>query len=314
MEKAFKINNKTLMQKLIISVKKYWFLYLIMLFALTVLFIYAYVPMFFQLMLSFTDYRILDGIFGSRWVWFDNFKAVFAMPRIGQVIKNTLYLSALRFIFGFFPPLILAVFLFDIHNKYFKRVSQTIVYIPYFFSWVIIYSISWGLFSYDGIFSSLITVFGGERENLLANVNLIRTLLISTSVWKNMGWGTIIYLAAMTAIPSELFDAARVDGCGPVRRIFVVTLPSIMNIVAFLGILAVGNILRNIDSEQILQFYTPGTYIKIDVIDTWVYRVGYREINYSIGAALAFLQSTISLVLILLANHFSGKYAKVSIW
>lgn len=294
--------------------KKYWFLYALLFPAVVILFIYAYIPMILQVVMSFTEYTFDGGIFGSTWVGMKNFVDLFNYDGIGRIIKNTIEISFLRFIFGFFPPLILSIFLFDLHSRIFRKISQTIVYIPYFFSWVIIYSISWGLFSYEGIVNSVITLFGGSAKNLLEDADLIRPILIGTSVWKNMGWGTIIYLAAMTSIDTQLYDAAKIDGCGPVRRIFAVTIPGITHIISFLLIMAIGNLLRNVDSEQILLFYSPLTYEKADVIDTWIYRIGYGGMEFSLGATLSFLQSTISMGMILLANYICSKTAKVSLW
>lgn len=179
--------------------------------------------MILQAVLAFTDYKFADGIFGSEFVGFGNFVRLFTqLPEFGRLVDNTVVISLLSFVCGFFPSLILAIMLFDLSSDRLRKVSQTIVYIPYFFSWVIIYGLSYGLLSNTGILNSVIVALGGESVAFLMEPKYIRTILMVTSIWKGVGWGTIIYLAAMQGIDTNLYDVAKLDGCGPIRRTFVV--------------------------------------------------------------------------------------------
>lgn len=310
------IRKRTLGEKIRLSFKRYWLIYLLILPGVISLLVFAYGPMLLQFIMAFTDYRLIDGIFGSKWVWFDNFKELFVgLPEFNRLITNTLILSLYYFLAGFFPSLVLAVMFFDLSSGLLRKISQTIVYIPYFFSWVIVYTICYGLLSNTGLLNSIILHFGGTRVNFLMNANYIRTILVVTNIWKTVGWGTIIYLAAMLSIDVTLFDVAKLDGCGPIRRTFVITLPGIRNITVFLLVLALGGILNGGNTEQILLFYSPATWSTSDTIGTWMYREGLRNADqFSLAASLSFLQSTIGMILVLIANKISTKYAKISIW
>ena len=312
----YALSEPPLKKRVTVSFQKYWRIYLLILPGVVSLIVFAYGPMLLQFIMSFTDYRLIDGIFGSDWVWFANFKSLFTeLPEIGRLITNTLVISFYYFIAGFFPSLVLAVMLFDLSSSKLRKVSQTIVYIPYFFSWVIVYGICYGLLSNTGILNSIITGLGGKRVDFLLNANYIRTILVVTYIWKQVGWGTIIYLAAMLSIDVTLYDVAKLDGCGPIRRTFVITLPGIKNITVFLLVLALGGILNGGNTEQILLFYSPATWSKADTIGTWMYREGLRNPDqFSVAAALSFLQATIGMILVLISNKLSTKYAKISIW
>lgn len=312
----YALSEPPLKKRVTVSFQKYWLIYLLILPGVVSLIVFAYGPMLLQFIMSFTDYRLIDGIFGSDWVWFANFKSLFTeLPEIGRLITNTLVISFYYFIAGFFPSLVLAVMLFDLSSSKLRKVSQTIVYIPYFFSWVIVYGICYGLLSNTGILNSIITGLGGKRVDFLLNANYIRTILVVTYIWKQVGWGTIIYLAAMLSIDVTLYDVAKLDGCGPIRRTFVITLPGIKNITVFLLVLALGGILNGGNTEQILLFYSPATWSKADTTGTWMYREGLRNPDqFSVAAALSFLQATIGMILVLISNKLSTKYAKISIW
>ena len=277
--------------------------------------IYAYGPMVMQIILAFTDYRSIDGIFGSKFVGFDNFRILFKeMPGIDRIMINTLVMSFWSFLCGFFPSLILAILLFDLRSDKFRKFSQTIVYIPHFFSWVVVYGIVYGLLSNTGIVNSMIMNTGGERIEFLMEPDMIRSILIISSTWKKVGWGTIVYLAAMQGIDINLYDAAKLDGCGPVRRIFAVTLPGIRHITYFLLIMALGGILGGGDTDQILLFINPSNAPKADTIGTWAYDMFYEEFQFSLPATFTFVQSTVGMILVLIANRIAIKTVGVGIW
>ncbi len=298
------------------SLKKYWFLYALLLPGVIIVLIYNYLPLLLQLIMSMEEYQLREGVFGSKFVWFQNYKELFTIvPNFGTLIKNTLWISFLRLVFGFFPPLLLSIILFDLRSNRYRKVSQLLIYIPYFFSWVIVYAVAYSMFSYDGLISSLVASFTGEKKNYLMEQGAFLPILIGSSVWKEIGWGTIIYSAALLSIDPELYDAAKIDGCSPFKRIIHVSLPGISYIIIFQLMMGIGNILRNVNSEQILLFYSPATYSVADVIDTWMYRVGLKDFSlYDTGAAISFLQSTFGFVLILAVNKITKKTFGGGLW
>ena len=297
------------------SFQRYWFLYILIAPGVVSLAIFAYVPMLFQIIMAFTNYTFADGIFGSSFAGIENFRYVFtSMHNFGRILGNTLFFSLFDFIFGFFPPLILAVMLFDLFSPIFRKVAQTVLYIPYFFSWVIVYSISYGILSNTGMLNSLITALGGTARDFLTNPRAIRTILYVTSTWKGVGWGTIIYLAAMQSIDVTLYEAAKIDGCGPWRRSFCITLPGIKGIIMYLMIFTFGGIFNGGNTEQILLFYNPAVASKTQTIGIWLYEVLGDLDSYSYGASLSFVQSTMGMILVITANMYMSKKQGVSIW
>ena len=180
------------------------------------------------------------------------------------------------------------------------------VYIPHFFSWVIIYGIVFAFFSGNGLVNGAIDFFGGEKTDFLTSSKAFLPLLIGSQIWKEAGWSTILYFAALTSVNTELYEAAKIDGAGPIQRIKAVTLPAMMPVITFSLIMALGNILNN-DFEQILLFYNSAVYDVADTIDTWVYRVGLGKMQYGIGSAVSMMKAVVSLVLIVSANTFSKR-------
>lgn len=297
-----------------VRLKQYRGLYLFILIPLLYFIIYHYIPIILQILLSFKDYSIQKGLFGSDFVGLQNFRDIFSAPQFTRLIRNTIVISVLRLLFGFLPPIILAVMLYDMRSNRFRKVSQTILYIPHFFSWVVIYAITYALCSSNGYLNNIFEALGAKRIDFLMDSKWFYVLLIGTGIWKDVGWGTIIYMAALSNIDPELFDAARVDGAGPLQRVWYITIPSILPIVVFLLTISIGQILNNTGMEQILLFYSPATYSVADVIDTWVYRVGFGEMRYSMAAALSLFKSGIGLVLILVCNKIAIKISGRGIW
>lgn len=296
------------------TIRRYWTLYLLVLPCVLFLLIFRYYPMILQAVLSFKDYKLLKGVWGSKWVGIDNFKLIFSSPEMLRVMWNTVYLSILRLVMGFLPPIILAIILFDITSTKLKRICQTIVYIPHFFSWIVIYAVVYALFSNTGMIDNIINSLGSTGPDFLLNNNTYLPLLIGSAMWKELGWSTIIYLAALTSINTELFEVSKIDGAGPLKRIWYVTLPGIKSITIFLLILSLGNILRGAGTEQILLFYSPPVMNISDVIDTWVYRQGLSKLQYSLGSAIQFFQSVFGFILVLVCNKLSIKYTNIGIW
>ncbi|WP_261800226.1 sugar ABC transporter permease [Paenibacillus sp. PAMC21692] len=295
------------------QMKRFWFIYLLITPVLVYYGIFRYYPMLVQVTLAFKDFTLLGGIWHSEWIGFDNFTHIFSKNEFYQVLRNTIAISLLRLAFGFLPPIILAILLYDLHSSLLRRISQTLLYIPHFFSWVIMYGLVYALFSNTGLVNHLLEEIGGKAQNFLLDADWFRPLLIGSAIWKEIGWGTIIYLAGMSMIDPSLYDAAKIDGAGPLKRIWHVTLPGLQSVMIFLFTLSLGGIL-NAGAEQILLFYNPATYSVGDVIDTYVYRQGLGSMQYSMTTAVSLFQSVIGLILVLSSNSISKKLTGTGIW
>lgn len=305
----FKKRRKTF-QKM----SEYSLIYLLLIPALIILFVYCYYPMLTQIVLSFKKYTIKGGIWGSQWYGFSNFMQLFASRDFSRIITNTLRISILQLVMGFFPPILLAIALFDMTSTRYRRIAQSILYIPHFFSWVILYNLVNVLFSNTGYINSILQALGGETKNFLMEKSFFLPVLIGSNTWKELGWGTIIYLAALTSIDTELFDVAQIDGAGPLQRVWYITLPGITPVIVFVLTMSLGKLLSAANTEQILLFYGPQNYSVSDVIGTWVYRQGLGKVQYSLGAAVSLFQSAIGLMLVLVCNKVATKTAGVGIW
>lgn len=306
---------KTPLEKFKWSIKNYWFIYLCILPGIISMAVYSYGPMFLQIWLSFIDYNFAGGLWHSEFVGFGMFRYIFTeMPDFLNILRNTLWFNVLDTVLGFFPPIILAVVLFHLNSDFFRKFSQTILYLPHFFSWVIVYSIAYALLSETGAITSILKeVFGYEAE-FLTNPNAIVPILYIFSTWKTIGWGSIIYLAAMQNIDTTLYEAAEMDGCGPWRRIFVVTLPGIRGVLLYQMIFIIGGIFTGGNTEEILLFYSDATRSRIETINTWLYNYGLGYFEYSPAAALSLVQSVLGMILVLFANRWMKNKYGVSIW
>lgn len=287
-------------------VRKYRICYVLLAVTAAYYLIFQYLPIYWGFQISFKDMKIGSTIDSAPWVGLKNYRYIFENRELTRLIINTLRISAARLIFTFFPPIILAVAVFDLTSSRFRKLSQTIIYLPHFFSWVIIYGIAFAMFSGGGLINSLVSGLTGQTVDFLTSSKAFVPMIVGTQIWKEAGWGTILYFAALTGVDPQLYEAARIDGAGPIARIRAVTLPSMLPIISFSLIMAVGNILNN-DFEQILLFYNAAVYDVGDIIDTWVYRVGLGQMQYGVGSAVSMLKAVVSLVLILTANKVSKK-------
>lgn len=295
------------------SIKKYKSLYIIMFIIMSYYFVFHYIPIFMGVAISFKELKVGSTIIGAPWVGVENFRYIFSDPDILNVIMNTLEISVMRLLWGFWPPIILAIAIFDIINVKYKKICQTIVYVPHFFSWVIVYGIVFAFFSSNGMVNIILKSLGADYIPFLTSKEWFRPLLVGSQVWKSMGWGTILYFAALTNVDPQLYEAAKVDGAGPLKRIQIITIPAIMPIIVFNLILSLGSILNN-DFEQILMFYNAAVYDVADIIESWVYRVGIGKMQYSIGSAVSILKAGISLLLIVTCNYTARKVSGRSLW
>lgn len=275
--------------------------------------VFKYYPMILQFVLAFKDYKLRAGIWGSPWVGFKHYQEVFSNPEIIRVIFNSIKISLMRIVIGFPFPVIMAILLFDLRSTWLRRTCQTVLYIPHFFSWVIVYGIAFVMFSNQGFVNQLIRMLGGESVNFMASTEWFYPMVIGMGIWKELGWNTIIYMAGLSSIDLSLFEAARIDGAGPLQRIWYITLPSLKSVMVFLFTLSLGGIL-NAGGEQLLLFYSPATLSVGDIIDTWVYRNGLGKFMYSLSSAVTLFQSLTGLILVLTFNKLATKFAGTSIW
>ena len=313
-ERSIAVSDKRRRKTLMNRLRRYAILYLLIVIPIAYLFVLRIYPILLQVVLSFKDYTLKQGIWGSRWVGVDNFTELFGSNSFQRILVNTLRISVLRLACGFFPPIILSIMLFDMTSKRFRSFSQSILYIPHFFSWVIVYAIVQVLFQNTGYINAIRVFFGGEPTDFLMDVDYFLPILIGSGIWKGLGWSTIIYLAALTGINIELFEVAKIDGAGPLQRVWYITIPGILPVIAFVLTMSLGSILSAAGSEQIILFYGPANYSVSDVIGTWVYRQGLGKLKYSLGSAVAMFESTVGLILVLLCNWIASRYAGVGIW
>lgn len=275
--------------------------------------VFHYVPMF-GIILAFKDYSIPKGIFGSDWVgfrWFDQFFHSFYFWRL---IRNTLLINFYGLIFGFPVPILFALFLNEMKIIPLKRVVQTVSYLPYFISLVIVVGLLVNFLSPNsGLVNVVIKNLGGEPVNFMGSQKWFRPLYIGSNIWQQFGFGSIIYLAAIAGINAELYDAAEVDGCSRVQKIRFITLPGIAPTIIILLILRLGTLL-SVGFAKILLMYQPSTYEVADVISTYVYRRGIISGEYSFAAAVGLFGNVINLVFLISFNWLARKYSETSLW
>lgn len=296
------------------DIKKHRLLYAMFSPVLVYFILLRYWPIVLSWIVAFKDLKIGAGVFGSKWVGLQNFQVIFSDPDLLKVIQNTFEISLLRLLFGFIPPIILAIFFHDLIGEKYKKLCQTLVYIPHFFSWVIIYGIVFAFFSAGpGFVNNVLSTLGYEKIDFLVSTSWFRPILIGSGVWKELGWGTIIYMAAMSTIDVSQYEAAKIDGAGPIGRIIHITFPSILPVISFVLSINLGFILFA-GGEQILLFYNSSVYDVADVIDTWVYRVGLGSMRYSIGTTVGLFQSFIGMIMILVSNFLSKRFTGNGIW
>lgn len=295
-------------------IREHWVLYLLFIPILAYYVIFRYTPIFYSILIAFKDYKMKLGIFGSSFVGLKHFKEMLSNPDILRVLRNTVQISLLRILFGFAPPIILAIMFYDMRAKRFKRMSQTLVYIPHFFSWVIVYGVVWAFVSEGyGLINNIVKLLGGSSTNYLMSQKYFRSILIISAIWKEVGWGTIIYMAALSGIDQELFEAAIIDGAGPLKRIWYVSLPGILPVISFVMCINLGSILYA-GGEQILTFYNSSVYEVADIVDTWIYRIGVGNLKISLGTAVGIFQSFFGMLTLIVANKLLRKFVGYGIW
>ena len=287
--------------------------HLMLLPGLILILIFNYGPMF-GLVMAFQDYRPAKGFLKSEWVGLKYFERFFAYPDIENIVFNTVYIAVFKLILGIIVPVLLALFLNMVKNKLLNGFIQTITCLPYFLSWVILGGIFVNILSpSNGIVNEIIKLFGGEPLYFLGDNNLFPWTMIITGVWKTFGYSSIIYLASMSSIDPALYEAARVDGAGKMKQIIHVTLPGILPMVFVMGVLSLGNIL-NAGFDQIFNLYSPMVYESGDILDTFIYRLGIDDAQYSFSSAVGLVKSLISLIMVSIGYKLADRYGNYRVF
>ena len=292
------------------------FKYLMILPVLVYLALFCYKPMY-GIIIAFKNYKVARGIEKSPWVglfWFENF---FNDPYFFRLLRNTFTISALTILFGFPAPILLALLLNEVHNNKFKRTVQTITYMPYFISLVVLCSLIKIYCQQNGLFSDIVAFFGGTKQNWLQDPRYFRLIYVLSDIWQGIGWNSIIYLAALSGIDQEQYEAARIDGANRFQQVLHVTLPGLLPTITILFILRMGNIL-NVGYEKILLLYQPTTYEVADVFSTYTYRISLGSTTgqpqYSLSTAVSLFNTLVNVCFLLMTNLISSKLTDSSLF
>ncbi|HEY4431250.1 protein lplB [Paenibacillus sp. VTT E-133280] len=269
------------------------------------LIIFSFIPMF-GIIMAFQNYIPAKGMSGSSWVGLDNFKFMLQIPDSKQIFSNTIVIALWKIIVGTFTSIVFALLLNEIRVKFAKRFVQTVVYLPNFLSWAILATVVMNIFSYEGPVNAMLSWFGIDPVLFMASNTWFRPMLVLTDVWKGFGYGSIIYLASLTSIDPGLYEAGSIDGANRFKKLWHITLPGLMPTILLVTTLNLPNVL-NAGFDQIFNLYNPLVYESSDIIDTYVYRVGLVERQYSLGTAVGLLRSVVGIVLILSANKLAQK-------
>ena len=294
-------------------VRRMRLLYLSMLPALLLLFVFNYVPIY-GIVIAFKNFQASRGILGSPWNNFENFEVLFGSFQFQRVMRNTVIISVQRIVFGFPAPILLALIINEFANSWWKKGIQSITYLPHFISWVVMAGILVEILSPQrGIIGYLYTVLGRDAPLLLTNRDVFRPILIATDVWKEVGWGSVIYLAAISSIDPTMYDVARIDGAGRVRQATAITLPSLLPVITILFILRLSGIL-NAGFDQIFNLYNELVYEVADIIDTYMYRVGILSQEFEFATAAGLFKNVVGVALIVLVNAVIRRFSDHGIW
>lgn len=313
-----KLDFRQRMKNTTTYIAAHWMLYLMLVPGLLCLFFFKFLP-YYGIQLAFKDYNIfastdpLAAMAASKWVGWKHFDKLFRNSDFLKILKNTLVINGLKIVVLFPIPILVAILLREVRSRKLRSVTQTILYVPYFFSWVIIYGIFSSVLGSYGLVNNLLVRLSFDRVLFFGNPYVFRGTLVFTDGWKSLGYNTVIYLAAIMAIDPQLYEAARVDGANKFQQIWHITLPGIMSTVVLMLILKVGHILDN-GFEHVLVFYSPAVYDTADIIGTYVYRNGIGKLDFSRSTALDLFNSVVAFILIVGANAVSRRILHRSIW
>lgn len=286
--------------------------YLMLLPGMIWLILFSIVPMAGAIM-AFQNFNPGLGMLGSTWVGLENFKYMFQLNDSKTVLANTLIIAIGKMIFNLMIPLTFALLLNEINNLRYKKIVQTVVYLPHFLSWVIMATIVIGMFGYYGVINTFINMFGGQSRLFMAESSIFRQLLIGTDVWKEFGYNAIIFLAALTGVNPNLYESAAIDGANRWKSMWHITLPALTTTVILLGVLSLGNVL-NAGFDQVYNLYNPLVFSTGDILDTWVYRLGLQSLQFSLATAAGLFKSVISFLLIVISYTLAYKFADYTVF
>ena len=289
------------------DMQRNWSLYVMAVPVIAFYLLFAYRPMY-GLVIAFKDFRPALGVWGSPWSdpWYRHFRVWFTDPFFFRVVRNTFQLSFLNILFGFPAPIILALLINELRNQKFKRFVQTITYMPFFISMVVVAAIIRNYVSFGGIFSQIVVFFGGEPRNFLMHTQYFYPIFIISDIWQFVGWNSIIFLAVIASIDQEQYEAAVIDGASRLQQMFRITLPNMVPIISILFILRMGSILH-VNFEKVLLLYNEAIFEVADIISTYVFRRGILQANFSFGAAVGIFNSVVNVFFLLTANYLSRK-------
>ena len=279
---------------------------------LIILIIFVFAPLVGSLM-AFENYVPAKGLLKSKWVGLSNFEFIFSLPDSKQVFMNTLIIAFSKLVVNIFVPVTFAILLNEIRVNVCKKIFQTVVYLPHFLSWVVLATVVTNMFSLDGPINAVISAFGGNPIYFLADNNWFRTVIVGTDVWKEFGYNSVVYLAALTGIDPGLFEAASIDGANRFKQILHITVPALLPTVVLMTALNLGNIL-NAGFDQVFNLYSPLVYSTGDILDTWVYRMGLLNVQFSLATAAGLFKSVISFTLIVISYIVAYKAADYKIF
>jgi putative aldouronate transport system permease protein len=299
--------------KIVSHLKREWQIYVLLAPTIIWFILFLYKPMY-GLQIAFKDYSIFKGIGASPWIGFEHFETLFSSTQFVRAVKNTIILSAYTLFFGFPVPIILAVIFNEIINPIYKRVAQTIVYLPHFISSVIIAGIVITAFSPSaGIVNTILSWFGADPIYFLTKPEWFRPIFVGTGIWQEAGFSSIVFLAAIAGVSPSLYESAVVDGASRWQMIWKITLPSILPTILIMLIIRIGNLLE-VSFEMIILLYQPATYATADVVNTYIFRQGLQSGQYDIAAAAGLFNAVVAFVLVITANTLSRRYSRTSLW
>ncbi len=293
------------------QIVRYRYVYLLILPAIVFFVVYHYVPIY-GITIAFKRYNAVKGILGSPWDGLTNFTRMFSTPDFLRVFRNTIVISLAKLVFAFPAPIIFALAINEIRHLRTKRVVQTISYLPHFMSWVVAAGIIREFLGMRGPVNALVGLLGMKAQLYLTNQTLFVPILVVTEIWHNIGWGSIVYLSAITGIDPQLYEAAEIDGAGRFTKIAHITLPSIMPAIIILFLLRVGHVM-NAGFDQVFNLYNPIVYSVGDIIDTYVYRVGLGNLDFSYATAIGIFKNVLGLILLVVVNRVTGRYSEYGV-
>ena len=312
MKNTMAVCKKPLWERIKINWAQHWCLHLMILPLVLYYIIFHYCPMV-GLVIAFQEYTPMKGILGSEFIGLQNFREFFESPDFWTLLRNTVRISVSSLVFTFPAPIILALLVNEVRSRSFRKITQTLSYLPHFISLTIVCGMVKDFTMDTGIVSDLLALFGVERQSMLANPKLFVPIYLVTDIWQHLGWNSIIYISALSGVDQQLYEAAAIDGATKWKQVLHVTLPGITPTIVIMLLLKIGNIL-NVGFEKILLLYNPLTYETADVLSSFIYRRGLLDADYGYAAAAGMFNSVINTILLIVANKVSTKVSETALW